>query len=70
MTFVDDLHPALRDRFLAVPPLATLAADFKKGGASNIPALLYRLTKCPMRGEKAWKSPVNMTWFTRMCITS
>ncbi len=30
--YVEGLHPALRKRFLDVPPLAALAADFRKGG--------------------------------------
>ncbi|MBN2254136.1 MAG: FAD-binding oxidoreductase, partial [Deltaproteobacteria bacterium] len=51
VTFVDDLHPALRDRFLAVPPLAALAADFKKGGGFEYTGSIIPIDKVP----EAWR---------------
>jgi glycolate oxidase len=50
VTFVEDLHPALRDRFLAVPPLAALAADFKKGGGFEYTGSIIPIEKVP----EAW----------------
>ena len=51
VTFVDDLHPALRDRFLAVPPLAALAADFKKGGGFEYTGSIIPIDKV----SEAWR---------------
>jgi hypothetical protein len=45
--FVEDLPPALRDRFLAVPPLAVLAADFKKGGGFEYTGSIIPIEKVP-----------------------
>ena len=50
VSFVEDLHPALRDRFLAVPPLAALAADFKKGGGFEYTGSIIPIEKVP----EAW----------------
>jgi glycolate oxidase len=50
VTFVEDLHPALRDRFHAVPPLAALAADFKKGGGFEYTGSIIPIEKVP----EAW----------------
>ncbi len=50
VAFVEDLHPALRDRFLAVPPLAALAADFKKGGGFEYTGSIIPIDKVP----EAW----------------
>ena len=49
--FVEDLHPALRKRFLDVPPLAALAADFKKGGGFEYTGAILPADKVP----EAWR---------------
>ena len=49
--FVEDLHPALRKRFLDVPPLAALAADFRKGGGFEYTGAILPVDKVP----EAWK---------------
>ena len=50
--FVEDLHPALRKRFLDVPPLAALAADFRKGGGFEYTGAIIPLDKVPEAWEK------------------
>ena len=49
--FVEDLHPALRKRFLDVPPLAALAADFRKGGGFEYTGAILPVDKVP----EAWR---------------
>ena len=49
--FVEDLHPALRKRFLDVPPLAALAADFRKGGGFEYTGAILPADKVP----EAWR---------------
>jgi len=49
--FVEQLHPALEKRFLDVPPLAALAADFRKGGGFEYTGAILPITKVP----EAWR---------------
>jgi FAD/FMN-containing dehydrogenase len=49
--FVEDLHPALRKRFLDVPPLAALAADFRKGGGFEYTGAILPIDRIP----EAWR---------------
>ena len=49
--FVEDLHPALEKRFLDVPPLAALAADFRKGGGFEYTGAILPVDKVP----EAWR---------------
>jgi glycolate oxidase len=49
--FVEQLHPALEKRFLDVPPLAALAADFRKGGGFQYTGAILPVTKVP----EAWR---------------
>jgi glycolate oxidase len=49
--FVHDLHPALEKRFLDVPPLAALAADFRKGGGFEYTGAILPIDKVP----EAWR---------------
>jgi glycolate oxidase len=49
--FVEQLHPALEKRFLDVPPLAALAADFRKGGGFEYTGAILPVTKVP----EAWR---------------
>ena len=51
ITFVHDLHPALEKRFLDVPPLAALAADFRKGGGFEYTGAILSIDKVP----EAWR---------------
>lgn len=55
-TFVEDLHPALEKRFLDVPPLAALAADFRKGGGFEYTGAILPLNKVP----QAWKKGIEI----------
>jgi glycolate oxidase len=50
-TFVENLHPSLEKRFLDVPPLASLAADFRKGGGFEYTGAILPIDKTP----EAWK---------------
>ena len=54
--FVEDLHPALRKRFLDVPPLAALAADFRKGGGFEYTGSILPIDKVP----QAWKKGIEI----------
>jgi FAD/FMN-containing dehydrogenase len=54
--FVEDLHPALRKRFLDVPPLAALAADFRKGGGFEYTGAILPIDKIP----EAWKKGIEI----------
>jgi glycolate oxidase len=49
--FVHDLHPALEKRFLDVPPLAALAADFRKGGGFEYTGAILPIDNVP----QAWR---------------
>jgi glycolate oxidase len=53
--FVEDLHPALRKRFLDVPPLAALAADFRKGGGFEYTGAILPIDKIPKAWEKGFE---------------
>jgi len=55
-TFVEDLHPALEKRFLDVPPLAALAADFRKGGGFEYTGAILPIDKVP----QAWKKGIEI----------
>jgi FAD/FMN-containing dehydrogenase len=48
--FVKDLHPALRKRFIDIPPLAALAADFRKGGGFEYTGAILPVDAIP----EAW----------------
>ncbi len=54
--FVEDLHPALRKRFLDVPPLAALAADFRKGGGFEYTGAILPIDKVP----DAWRKGIEI----------
>ena len=54
--FVDNLHPALEKRFLDVPPLAALAADFRKGGGFEYTGAILPIDKVP----EAWKKGIEI----------
>ncbi len=56
MEFVEDLHPALRKRFLDVPPLAALAADFRKGGGFEYTGAILPIDKVP----EAWRKGIEI----------
>jgi len=53
--FVKDLHPALRKRFLDVPPLAALAADFRKGGGFEYTGAILPIDKVSQAWEKGFE---------------
>lgn len=55
--FVEDLHPALRKRFLDVPPLAALAADFRKGGGFEYTGAILPIDKIP----EAWRKGIEIS---------
>ncbi len=57
MTYVEDLHPALRKRFLDVPPLAALAADFRKGGGFEYTGAILPLDRVP----EAWRKGIEIS---------
>jgi len=54
---VDDLHPSLEKRFLDVPPLAALAADFRKGGGFEYTGAILPLDKIP----PAWRGGIEIS---------
>ena len=54
--FVEDLHPALEKRFLDVPPLAALAADFRKGGGFEYTGAILPIDKVP----EAWRKGIEI----------
>jgi len=55
--FVEDLHPSLEKRFLDVPPLAALAADFRKGGGFEYTGAILPIDKVP----EAWKKGIEIS---------
>ena len=54
--FVEDLHPALEKRFLDVPPLAALAADFRKGGGFEYTGAILPIDKV----SEAWRKGIEI----------
>ncbi len=56
MKLVEDLHPALRKRFLDVPPVAALAADFRKGGGFEYTGTILPIDKIP----EAWRKGIEI----------
>lgn len=56
ISFVKDLHPALKKRFLDVPPLAALAADFRKGGGFEYTGAILPIDKVP----EAWRRGIEI----------
>ncbi len=56
VAFVEDLHPALEKRFLDVPPLAALAADFRKGGGFEYTGAILPIDKVP----EAWRKGIEI----------
>jgi len=55
--YIDDLPPALRKRFMDVPPLAALAADFRKGGGFEYTGAILPIDKVPA----AWKKGIEIS---------
>lgn len=53
---VENLHPALRARFLDVPPQAATAADFRKGGGFQYSAAILSFDKVPA----AWRKGIEI----------
>jgi len=56
ISFVSDLHPALEKRFLDVPPLAALAADFRKGGGFQYTGAILPVNQLP----DAWRKGIEI----------
>ena len=56
ISFVEELHPALMKRFLDVPPLAALAADFRKGGGFEYTGAILPIDKVP----EAWRRGIEI----------
>jgi glycolate oxidase len=56
ISFVEELHPALKKRFLDVPPLAALAADFRKGGGFEYTGAILPIDKVP----EAWRKGIEI----------
>jgi len=56
ISFVEELHPALKKRFLDVPPLAALAADFRKGGGFEYTGAILPIDKVP----EAWRRGIEI----------
>lgn len=54
-TFVENLHPSLEKRFLDVPPLAALAADFRKGGGFEYTGAILPIDKTPEAWRKGYE---------------
>lgn len=57
ISFVSDLHPALEKRFLDVPPLAALAADFRKGGGFQYTGAILPVDQVPA----AWRKGIEIS---------
>ncbi|MBN1634992.1 MAG: FAD-binding oxidoreductase [Deltaproteobacteria bacterium] len=57
MTIVEDLHPALEKRFLDVPPLAALSADFRKGGGFEYTGAIFPISSIP----QAWRGGMEIS---------
>lgn len=56
VSFVSNLHPALEKRFLDVPPLAALAADFRKGGGFQYTGAILPVDRVPA----AWRRGIEI----------
>jgi glycolate oxidase len=56
ISFVSNLHPALEKRFLDVPPLAALAADFRKGGGFQYTGAILPINQVP----PAWRRGIEI----------
>ena len=56
ISFVKDLHPTLKKRFSDVPPLAALAADFRKGGGFEYTGAILPIDKVP----EAWRRGIDI----------
>jgi glycolate oxidase len=56
ISFVANLHPALEKRFLDVPPLAALAADFRKGGGFQYTGAILPIDQVPA----AWRRGIEI----------
>lgn len=56
VSFVSNLHPALEKRFLDVPPLAALAADFRKGGGFQYTGAILPIDQVPA----AWRRGIEI----------
>ena len=56
VSFVSNLHPALEKRFLDVPPLAALAADFRKGGGFQYTGAILPIDQVPA----AWRKGIEI----------
>ncbi|MEE4607558.1 MAG: FAD-binding oxidoreductase [Desulfobacteraceae bacterium] len=56
ISFVSNLHPALEKRFLDVPPLAALAADFRKGGGFQYTGAILPVDQVP----PAWRRGIEI----------
>ncbi len=54
--YVEDLHPALEKRFLDVPPLAALAADFREGGGFQYTGAILPVDRVP----EAWRRGIEI----------
>jgi glycolate oxidase len=50
--FVEEIQPTLKKRFLDVPPFASIAADFRKGGGFEYTGAILPLEKVPEAWEK------------------
>jgi glycolate oxidase len=57
ISFVSNLHPALEKRFLDVPPLAALAADFRKGGGFQYTGAILPVDQLPA----AWRKGIEIS---------
>lgn len=55
--FVEGVYPALRERFLEVPPFAATAADFRKGGGFEYTGGILPLEKIP----EAWRKGMEIS---------
>jgi len=53
---VEDIVPALKERFLGVPPFAATSADFKKGGGYEYTGAILPVEKA----TEAWKKAVEV----------
>lgn len=54
--FVEEIPPALRKRFLDVPPFAAAEADFRKGGGFEYTGVILPLEKVP----QAWRKGIEI----------
>ena len=53
---VEEIHPALRKRFLDVPPFAAVAADFRRGGGFEYTGAILPIDKVP----EAWRRGIEI----------